>query len=83
MLGIAGPDVRIAMAVICTVKQKNDLADRLLDRKRSPEFQGEKMRLMDAMPTRMDLWDQYAEILHECLRKRNRRPGPRVLRREP
>ena len=69
VLGMAGPDVRIAMAVICTVKQKNDLADRLLDRKRSPEFQGEKMRLMDAMPTRMDLWDQYAEILHECLRK--------------
>jgi len=69
VLGMAGPGERIAMAVILTVKQKNDLADRLLDRKQSPEFQGEKMRLMDAMPTRMELWDRYAEIMHEQLRK--------------
>lgn len=69
VLGMAGPDVRISAALLCTVKQQNDLASRFLDRKQSPEWRGECMALMDAMPTRMDLWDKYAEIKHDCERR--------------
>jgi hypothetical protein len=66
VLGMAGPNVRISAAVLCTVKRQNDLAERLLDRKQSPDWRGERMRLMDSMPTNMDLWDRYKEIKDDC-----------------
>lgn len=69
VLGMAGPDVKISAAVLCTVKQQGDLAHRLLDRKQSPEWRGELFKLLDTMPTNLDLWDKYAEIKHECERK--------------
>ena len=68
VLGMAGPDVRISAVMLCTVKQKDDLAERMLDRKQSPEWRGELMKLMDALPSNLDLWDKYAEIKHECER---------------
>lgn len=69
VLGMAAPDIALSAVVLCTVKQQGDLAHRLLDRKQSPEWHGEKMALMDAMPDRMDLWDRYAEIKHDCERR--------------
>lgn len=68
VLGMAGPDVRISSVMLCTVKEQNDLAHRMLDRKQSPEWRGERMQLIDAMPENMDMWDRYAEIKHECER---------------
>lgn len=66
VLGMAGPNVRISAAVLCTVKKQNDLAERLLDRKQAPDWRGERMQLMDAMPTNMDMWDRYKEIKDSC-----------------
>ncbi len=68
VLGMSAPDKRLSAVVLCTVKQQNDLACRLLDRKQSPEWRGEKMQLLDSLPTDMGLWDRYAEIKHECER---------------
>jgi hypothetical protein len=66
ILGMAGPNVRISASVLCTVKKQNDLAERLLDRKQSPDWRGERMQLMDSMPTNMDLWDRYKELKDDC-----------------
>jgi len=66
--GLAGPGQTIAMAVPCTVIHPFDLADRLLDRERHPEFQGDRFKLLYALPDRMDLWDRYAELRHDSLR---------------
>jgi hypothetical protein len=66
--GLAGPGKTIAMAVPCTVIHPHDLADRLLDRDRHPEFQGDRFRLVYSLPLRQDLWDEYAEIRIDSLR---------------
>jgi hypothetical protein len=60
-----GPDKRIGMIVPCTVIYKNDLADRLLDRKLNPQFHGERTKFMIAFPTNMDWWNRYGDLRAE------------------
>ncbi len=62
VLGLAGAGTPITVVMPCTVIRAGDLADTFLDRKEHPEWKGEKMRLLYGLPTRMDLWDQYAEM---------------------
>lgn len=66
--GLAGPGKTISMAVPCTVINPGDLAERLLDRDRNPQFRGERMRMVYQFPARMDLWDQYAELRRASFR---------------
>lgn len=67
ILGLAGPGKKIAGLLPCTVIVRGDMADRILDRKLHPEWQGERMRLVYRWPDRQDLWDRYAEIRAEEL----------------
>ncbi len=62
ILGLAGPGKKIAAVCPCTVIAKDDAADRLLDRKRSPDWQGERTQLMRSMPTDIKLWERYRGI---------------------
>lgn len=62
VLNMAGPDEDIAALMPCTVINKGDLADRFLDYKQHPEWNGTKTRMMDAMPTNMEAWEKYREI---------------------
>jgi hypothetical protein len=70
MSGILGTegDIPLSGVMLVTCIRKGDLADRVLDRKQCPEWRGERMKLLDALPTNLGLWDKYAEIKHECLR---------------
>lgn len=61
VLGLAGPGKRIAGIIPCTVIRRDDVADRLLDRRLNPEFHGERFSLLYAMPTALDLWERYNE----------------------
>ena len=70
ILGLAGPNVRIAGLATVTVVSPDDLAERLLDRKRHPAWQGQRMKLVYAWPTSVELWEQYAE-----LRRKGQRDG--------
>jgi hypothetical protein len=70
VLGLAGPRKRIAAVCPCTVIERNDLADRLLDGKRHPDWQGRRCRLVYAWPAAQDtLWREYAELRQEGLRQ--------------
>lgn len=62
ILGMAGASKKIALLITITVIAENDLAQRLLDRSRNPEFKGRRFQLLDAMPTNVDLWNQYRQI---------------------
>ncbi len=70
ILGLAGPNVRIAGLATVTVVSPDDLAERLLDRKRHPAWQGQRMKLVYTWPGRVELWEQYAE-----LRRKGQRDG--------
>lgn len=68
IIGLAGPDKRIACCVPCTVIQRGDMADQLLDRENRPEWRGEKTGLLASMPANMDLWRKYREIRQDSLK---------------
>jgi hypothetical protein len=66
--GLAGPGKTIAMAIPCTVIAPEDLSSRILDRKRNPQFRGERMKMVYVLPKRMDLWERYADLRNESFR---------------
>ncbi|NRA37018.1 MAG: phage terminase large subunit family protein [Planctomycetes bacterium] len=68
ILGLAGPGKKIAGIMPCTVIRPGDLADRILDRDKHPEWNGERTRMMDTFPSNEKLWDTYAEIRADNLR---------------
>lgn len=65
VLGLAGPGKRIAGLCTVTVVRPDDMADRILDRNRHPEWQGERTKMVYAWPDRMDLWTAYFEMRRE------------------
>lgn len=67
ILGMAGPGKKIAGIICCTVIRRGDLADRLLDRKIHPVFQGVRTKALYEFPKRMDLWEKYWEIRKDSL----------------
>ena len=67
VLGLSGPGKKIAGFMRGTVIVKGDLVDRILDRKRSPEWAGRRYKMIYKFPDNMDLWKQYAEIRKEGL----------------
>ena len=62
ILGLAAAGVKISGVTTCTVIRSDDLADQLLDRTRSPEWRGEKCKLIYKMPENEELWSRYREI---------------------
>jgi len=59
VLGLAGGDTRIAGLIPCTVIRKDDLAERLLDPKRTPEMRGERTKMVYSFPSNDKLWEEY------------------------
>jgi hypothetical protein len=68
ILGLAGPGKKIAGLMTLTVVRPDDLADRILDRDKHPQWQGERTKMVYAFPARESLWQRYAEIRAEGLR---------------
>lgn len=62
VLGLGGPGVKIAGILPCTVIRRGDLADQLLDRELSPDWRGERFKMLYALPDRLDLWEKYNDI---------------------
>jgi len=66
VLGLGGPKKRIAAVMPCTIIRKGDLADRFLDHKQHPEWQGETCRMVEKWPDEQDgLWKEYENIYRE------------------
>jgi len=68
VLGMAGPGRKIAGLMACTVIRPDDMADRLLDRDKHPEWQGERTKMVYAFPASEKLWSRYAEMRNDSLR---------------
>lgn len=61
ILGLAGPDVSIAGLMTCTVIRPGDMADIILDPTKTPEWRGERTKLVNAWPTDAAAWDEYRQ----------------------
>ncbi len=68
ILGLAGPGRKIAGLMTLTVVRPDDLADRLLDRDKHPQWQGERTKMVYAFPANEALWARYAELRASGLR---------------
>lgn len=63
--GLVGPAEELAMFMMCTVIEEGDLADQYLNHKAKPQWRGMRFKMVEKMPDRMDLWEQYREIRHD------------------
>ena len=68
VLGMAGPGKKIAGLMACTVIRPDDMASRILDREKHPDWQGERTKMVYLFPTNDKLWAKYAEIRGDSLR---------------
>ena len=62
ILGLAGPGKRIAGLLTVTVIVQDDMADRILDRTKHPDWNSERCKMVYRWPTNEKLWEQYAQI---------------------
>jgi len=69
VLGLGGPGKKISGIMPCMVIRPSDMADNILDRDKHPEWNGERTKMVYSFPTNEKLWDRYAEIRAECLRR--------------
>ncbi|NLF17735.1 MAG: hypothetical protein GX595_10825 [Lentisphaerae bacterium] len=69
VLGLAGPGKKISGIMPCTVIRPGDMADRILDREKHPEWNGERTKMVYAFPSAEKLWEKYAEVRAESLRQ--------------
>ncbi len=67
VMGMADAVRGIAVFAAVTVICPGDLASRLLDRRRHPEFQGERTPMLWKMPKNLALWDEYGRLRAESL----------------
>lgn len=68
ILGLAGPGKKISGLTCCTVIRPGDVADQILDRKKHPEWNGERCKMVYSFPANEKLWEEYREIRDEGLR---------------
>jgi len=67
VMGMAGPGKTMAAMVACTVIYQSDLADRLLDKERSPAWTTIKVPMIKSWPKNISLWEQYDAIRRQEL----------------
>ncbi len=68
ILGLAGPGKKISGIMPCTVIREGDIADRILDRKLHPEWNGTRTKMVYAFPSAEKLWEEYAQIRADSFR---------------
>ena len=62
ILGLAGPGRKIAGLMTLTVVRPDDMADRILNREKHPQWQGERTKMVYVFPANEKLWQQYAQL---------------------
>lgn len=66
VLGMAGPDKDISGVMPCTVIERGDAADQILDRSKHPMWRGERTQMLRTMPKNMAAWRAYFVVYEQC-----------------
>jgi hypothetical protein len=67
VLGMSGPGQKISAVMPCTVIRKGDVADSLLNRKKHPDWNGSRTKMVNSFPKNQKAIDQYAEFRAQAL----------------
>ena len=62
---MAGPTEKLGLLIPCTIIEKGDAADRMLDRELSPKFHGKTVSWFTSLPENEAIWEQYRELVVE------------------
>ena len=62
VLGMAGPGKKMSAVMPCTVIQRGDMVDNILDRTKHPMWRGTRAKLVDGWPVNFQLWERYFEL---------------------
>ena len=65
LMGLAGPSKTIAAVCNCTIIAPDDLAERLTDPRRHPEWRGIVARMVYRWPDNRELWKEYVALRKE------------------
>ena len=68
VLGLGGPGRKISGIMPCTVIRPDDMADRILNRDKHPQWQGDRTKMVYAFPSNEKLWQQYGRVRADALR---------------
>ena len=60
--GLAGQNRSIALVMLCTIMRRGCLADLYTDRAQRPAWNGQRYKLLQRLPLREDLWNEYVEL---------------------
>lgn len=71
VLGLAGPGVKIAAVMPCTIIRHGDLSSRILNRKINPDWHGIIGKMLETLPLNMPLWERYNAKRIESLNLHN------------
>jgi hypothetical protein len=66
LLGLAGPDQKMAVVMPCTVIARGDAIDEILDRKLNPLWRGTRRGILLSMPTNLKAWEEYFKVYDAC-----------------
>jgi len=66
VLGMAGPGKSISAVMPCTVIQREDMVDRILNRELHPLWRGTRSRMLESMPANMAAWEPYFDLYDDC-----------------
>lgn len=66
--GLGAMDKPLSAIALVTVIARNDVADILTDPLVSPQWSGRRRKAIEAWPRRMDLWENYGELMEEGLK---------------
>ena len=69
VLAMGEPGRQMAAGVMCTKIYTDDLADQLLDREKQPQWQGECTKMIYHLPSDGKLWEEYARLRDDSLRR--------------
>lgn len=67
ILGLAGPDVSISGLMACTIIRPGDMADTITNPKKTPEWRGERTKMVYSFPSNATLWDEYRRLREDSL----------------
>lgn len=62
---MAGPTEKLGLLIPCTIIEKGDAADRMLDRELSPKFHGKTVSWFVSLPDNEAVWEKYRELVVE------------------
>jgi len=79
VMGLAGPGETITAVITATIIRKGDLADRMLDRKRNPDWQGSVSSMVVSWPSDMRLWSEYNELRKRGLEDGDQGAGAKLF----